>query len=153
MTAPLYYGSIGNVEVLATTWTNNGHFLDVDIYDIYSVATTPSLMQVEWWMIQMTATVDLALAVEGLVTPLTNPTAVAAVSAVVEGVVADLCHAAHKSGRFFTKSALDSGISPMRAVMKELNEWVAGNAIGLRTLGTLTVKNAVGDHTASLDVL
>lgn len=138
------YGSSTNVAALASTWTANGVFTD---------ATTPTLAQVEAWIAQMSSTVDLALSGEGFVTPLTDVTAVAAAAAIVEGVVADLCHAAHKSGRFFTKNALESGISPIRAVSQELSDWAASNKVSFRTLGVATVTDAVGTHTASFDIL
>jgi hypothetical protein len=144
------YGSPINVAVLASTWTHNGAFEDASIYN---EATVPSLEQVEAWLEQFSQTIDLALSTEGFVTPLTNPTAMASAAAVVEGVVADLCHAAHRSGRFFTKKALESGTSPIITVRQELNAWVSGNAVGFRTLGVAIVVNAVGEHFASFDVL
>lgn len=144
------YGDVANVEVLASTWTSNGQFLDDSGCDD---ATVPSLTQVEAWIEQMSSVIDLALASEGFETPLTDAVPIASAASMVEGVVADLCHAAHRSGRFFTKHALESGISPIMAVRKELNAWVTDNAVGFRTLGVLTVPNAVGENTASFDVL
>lgn len=144
------YGDVINIEVLASTWTSGGHFLDDSGCDN---ATTPSLTQVEAWIDQMSSVIDLALATEGFETPLTDAIPIAAAASVVEGVVADLCHAAHRSGRFFVKKALESGISPIIAIRKELNEWVTANVVGFRTLGVANVKNAVGETTASFDVL
>jgi len=144
------YGLVANVEALAGIWTVNGLFLDVTACED---ATNPSLTQVEAWIEQMSSVVDLAIATEGMATPLTDTTAVAAVSAIIEGVVADLCHAANRTGRFFTKTSIENGVSPVRAVTKELNDWVANNAVGLRTLGVTTVADAVGEHTASFDIL
>ena len=144
------YGTVSNVAVLASTWTRNGEFFDTDAY---LDGTTPSLAQVNIWLEQMSRTIDFAISNEGFVTPITNPTAVAAISGIVEGVVADLCHAAHKSGRFFTKKALESGKSPLLTIQKELNEWVAGKVVAFTSLGIPTTTNAVGSGTASFDVL
>jgi len=144
------YGAVANIEVLASTWTSDGHFLDDSGCDD---ATVPSLTQVEAWIDQMSSVIDLALATEGFETPLTDAVAIASAASMIEGVVADLCHAAHRAGRFFTKKALESGMSPIIAIRKELNEWVANNAVGFRTLGVATVTNAVGENTASFDVL
>lgn len=144
------YGAVANVAALAGAWTNNGEFLDDGQY---TTATRPSLNQVETWLEQMSGVIDLALATEGFVTPLTETTAIAAVAPIIEGVVKDLCEAANSVGRFFTKTAIERGISPIRAVSKELNEWVKNNAVGLRTMGVTTKPNAVGESTASFDVL
>ena len=144
------YGSVTNVAALASTWTNNGAFTNGDIY---SDGTIPSLLQVEAWLVQMSAVVDSAIANEGFITPLTNATAVADASAIVEGVVADLVHASHKSGRFYVKRALESGTSPIITIRAELTQWVVDHAISFKTLGVPTASNIVGAHLASFDVL
>ncbi len=56
-------------------------------------------------------------------------------------VVADLCHAANSTGRFFTKAALERGVSPMRAIRKELAEWVEDQADGLELLGATRTRS------------
>jgi len=144
------YGSVTNVAALSSTWTDNGEFTNDDTY---VEGTNPSLMQVEAWLEQMSSVIDSAIANEGFVTPLTNPTAIADASAIVEGVVADLVHASHKSGRFFVKKALESGISPMMAIRSELTQWVVDHTISFKTLGILNASGAVGAHTSWFDVL
>jgi len=144
------YGTVTNVAVLASVWTKNGQFTNADAY---TVATTPSLTQVEAWLEQMSQTMDFAISSEGFATPITHPTAVGAIAGVVEGVVADLCHAAHKSGRFYTKKALESGSSPLLTIRKELTDWVTAHAVSFQALGIPTVTNAVGNTMATFDVL
>jgi hypothetical protein len=141
------YGSLATIEALASTWTKAGHFTDSDPY---SGGTIPSLTQVNAWIDQMSLVVDFAIANEGFETPVVNPTAVAAIADEVEKAVADLCHAAHKSGRFFTKKALESGAPSASAY---LTTWVGSRITAFRTLKIPTVTNAVGMGSGSFDVL
>jgi hypothetical protein len=146
-----YYGSISNVAALALTWTENGEFTDGDIYG--DGASIPSLTQVETWMTQMSGVIDLALNGEGFITPLTTVAGLAGAASQVEGVVADLCHAAHKSGRFFTKKAMESGTSPIRTVNAELNTWVSSNKVGLLAAGERTTTSSIGKTSAFMDTI
>ena len=142
------YGSVTNVAVLASTRTKNGVFSNPDIYG--AGGTTPSLTQVEAWIVQLSHVADFAIAQEGFATPVTNPTAVAVIAHEVEKAVADLCHAAHKSGRFYSKRALEPGSN---LATNHMTEWVKTYVVAFQTLGIPTATNAVGDSMASLDVI
>jgi len=147
------YGTVQNVAAMSSVWSRGGDFFDDDVY---VVATVPSRTQVEAWLIQFSNVVDLALRVEGFNTPLTDATIIGAVSPIVEGVVADMVHWSHKAGRFYSKKMLESGVSPIRVIMKELNDWVADNLIGIRNsgVGSLPGANqAGGKHVATFDVI
>jgi len=149
------YGTADNVAAMSSVWSRGGHFYDDD--DIYVTATVPSLAQVEIWLTQFSAVVDLALRVEGFNTPLVDDIAVGAITPIVEGVVADMVHWSHKAGRFYSKKMLESGISPIRAITKELNDWVAANLIGLQNSGVPGVPggpgSVAGKHTSSFYVI
>lgn len=96
---------------------------------------------------------DAALAGEGFVVPIENASVISAISGIVEGIVADLVHYSHRSGRFFTKRALEYGISPMRSIDKELADYASRKSNSFRVMGAATVVNAVGDTQAGFDIL
>jgi hypothetical protein len=129
------YGTPEGVAALSAQWTNQGEWLDVDIYDIYSSATVPSLTQINTWLDQVSATVDIRLADEGFQTPITDTEIVKDIAGLVEGLVKDLADYAHGSGRFYSKQSLESGLSPYMTIDKEISEWVARRSIGLVKLG------------------
>jgi len=102
---------------------------------LYTTATRPTLAQVESWIDQTSATLNVGLAKEGFAIPVTNTDAKAALAAIVEAAVVDLCHAANSAGRFFTQQALDRGISPLVTIRREMMDWVSTQADGLELLG------------------
>lgn len=144
------YGTATGVAALARVWTRNGAFYDADAYD---EATIPSLAQVETWLETVSNALDVALANEGFVTPVTVASVVSAMSLMVESLVADLCQAEHQAGRFFTEQSLERGTSPMWMVRKELVGWVAENATGLENKGVPRISDAQGAHLAQFDLM
>lgn len=134
------YGTPEGVAALSAQWTNDGEFLDEDIYDIYQEATDPSLSQVTDWLESVSASVDVRLADEGFVTPVDVPEAVKDIALLVEGIVKDLVDYSHGSGRFYSKRALESGTSPYITIDKEISGWVARRSIGLANLGVPKVE-------------
>ncbi len=135
------YGSTSDVAALAGTYTTGGAF---------STTTTPTLVQVTAWLTDVSDLMDLALAQHHFEIPIdtgignydkiTN-----ILSNVVVPLVADLCHAANSSGRFFTQKAIEFGLSPMKVITKDINTWVDSHADGLVALG-LTQTPAVSEN-------
>lgn len=143
------YGDVDNVAALARVWTDNGQFVDADIYG--DGGTNPSLTQVETWLAQVSSTLDLVLATQGFDVPVTEVLAVAAIDPLVEALVVDLCHASNSTGRFAVTGGVDN-LSPLLQIRKELDEWVALNAVGLEGMGVTKSSSYVGRNVASFDV-
>ena len=137
------YGSTSDVAALAGTYTTGGAF---------STSTTPTLAQVTAWLTDVSDLMDLALAQHRFEIPIdtgiTNYEKITNIlSNVVVPLVADLCHAANSSGRFFTQKAIEFGLSPMKVITKDINTWVESNADGLVALGlTITPQESQSDQ-------
>lgn len=135
------YGAATDVAALAGTWTLNGAF---------TTATNPTLAQVNAWLEDVSDLMDLALAQHRFEIPidtgLANYSKISNIlSNVVVPLVADLCHAANSSGRFFTQKAIEFGMSPMKVITKDINAWVDSNADGLVALG-MTLTPAISEN-------
>jgi hypothetical protein len=141
------YGDPVGVAALSAQWTSNGAFLDTDIYDVYQVATDPSLTQVIEWLENVSSSVDVRLSDAGFYVPVTEPLAVADIGLLVEGIVKDLVDYSHGSGRFYTKQAIDSGLSPYLTIDKEITDWIARRTIGFENLGVGKRARARNDAT------
>lgn len=128
------YGTAAGVAAFTNRWTASGS---------YTTSTRPTLAQVEAWIDQVSATLNVALAGAGFSIPVTNADAKLSLIAVVEAAVADLCHAANSSGRFFTDRALERGVSPIRTIRQEMSMWVEEQADGLEMLGATRTRNAM----------
>lgn len=120
---------------MASTWTNDGIWEDLNIeYPGSNVASNPSLSEVEAWLEEISAQFDIALGSHSFVFPIssdTSPTAYKAVSKYVSDLVSDLCNWKNSSGRFFTEKLVERGITPMAAILKDMNTWIEMNADGL----------------------
>jgi hypothetical protein len=134
MTAP--YGTVQQVADLAKMWTNDGAFYDAG--DLYIDETNPSLATVQGWIESLSRQFDVALANQWFVIPVdpaVNPEAYTAISQYVVSLVADLVHAANSSGRFFTERAVERGVSPMKAILSDISNYVQQNSDGFVGMG------------------
>ena len=109
----------------------------------YSASTRPNLEQVEKFIDNASATLNVMLAKAGFAIPITDADAKAACGQIVVEVAVDLCHAANSTGRFFTERALERGVSPMKALRQDMAEWVEANAAGLELLGATRTYSAL----------
>ncbi len=145
------YGTVAGVEALARMWTSDGKFKDNDIYGDGS--TNPSLATVIGWLTRISASVDISLANQAFITPVTQPSAKIAIDLLVEQFVRDLCDAANSSGRFFTERSVENGAAPLNIIRREINAWVGDNSTGLELLGVPRIANADGEGEAIFDVI
>lgn len=129
------YGTVAEVAALTRRYTTNGYF-DVD--------TRPSVAQVEKWIDNASATLNVMLAKAGFTVPITQADAKAACGEIVVEVVVDLCHAANSAGRFYTDRALERGVSPMKVLRQEMADWVELQAPGLENLGATRSTSLLG---------
>ena len=120
------YGTVAEVQALT------GRYL---ISGAYTTASRPTLAQVEKWIDNASATLNVMLANAGFAIPITDADAAAACGQIVVEVVVDLCHAANSTGRFYTDKALSRGESPMRVLRQDMADWVEAMAAGLALLG------------------
>ena len=128
------YGSVAEVQALT------GRYL---ISGAYTTATRPTLAQVEKFIDNASATLNVMLAGVGFAIPITDTDAAAACGQIVVEVAVDLCHAANSTGRFYTDRALERGVSPMRVLRQEMMQWVEDNAAGLELIGAARTYSAL----------
>lgn len=138
------YGTTADVAGLARTWTENGAFLDPDVY---VSGTNPTLTQVETWLEQISVMMDLALANNGFLVPVTQQTVIKALGARVAAFTADLVSLSHAKGRLFSDRIQQSGQDPLSIIDKDVNSWVQRNVVGLEAMGVPRVINE-SDQTA-----
>jgi hypothetical protein len=144
------YGTAVGVAALSYLYTNNGVFLDADSY---VTATKPSLSEVEEWLTEASASLDIALEDEGFITPVTVAAVLPSLNGKVQAVVKDMVDFSHGAGRFFTDKRIEGGASPMMVIEKEFREWVTEHSIGLESMGVPKRQTISGRNTATIDVI
>lgn len=124
------YGTQQEVAAMASMWTRNGVWVNPAGAD---PGTNPNIVQVETWLDNISAQMNIALGSGWFVTPITvlTPNAHKAVSQYVVSLVADLCHFKNSSGRFFTERLVERGITPMAAILHDMKNWIDENKDGL----------------------
>ena len=130
------YGSLAGVAALAKVYTDNGEFTDSACLDcLQDLETNPTKSEVTTWLDQVSSMMDIALAGEGFVIPITNATAILSIAMIVNQYVADLVKSANNTGRFATERARENGIEPMITIEKNVRAWANNNAGGLAAAG------------------
>jgi len=120
------YGTAAGVAAYTRVYTDAGE---------YKTTTNPTLANVEAWVNQVSAIANSALSAAGFIVPVSQSDCVLMLVGLVEQSCADLCHAARSSGRFFSERALNSNLSAMGQLRKEIFDWVQANAKGMEDLG------------------
>lgn len=138
------YGTAAGVAALDALWTEGG---------VYTTTSKPTLAQVEDWITKVSNMLDTALANEGFTTPVAVSGVTSEFALLVEGLVKDLVNANHSAGRFFTERSLDSPLSWMATIRKELVDYVVENATGFENRGVPKKAGDIGRHVASLDLI
>jgi len=144
------YGSVAGVAALSPMWTRDGSFYDDGASE---TATDPSLSQVTTWLEEVSSMLDTAMADAGFVVPVTEAAVLPQFNLLVNGIVKDIVDYSRKSGRFFIKKALDSGLSPFAAIDQELHDWVIRKTVGLEGQGVLKDDDVIGRNVATFDLL
>ena len=99
------------------------------------MSTNPSSTIVAGWLAEISSFVDIALAAQGITTPITDGDITPALNSLVNQLTADMCHNANGTGRFFTQRAIEYGVNPMKAINGDVKAWVADNLAGLVAMG------------------
>ena len=118
------YGTVEDVAALTPRFTKTG---------MYDGSTRPSLAQVENWINQVSATLNILLAEQSFAIPVTQADCVLALRNFVTTQVADLCNYANSAGRFFQNQQFSTG--PWQAIQKEAADFIAAHAEGFEKLG------------------
>ena len=126
------YGAATDVAALTRRFTNAG---------TYDTTTTPSLAQVEGWIDQISATLNVLLAEQGFAIPVTQADCVLMLKNFVVTQVADLCNYANSAGRFFSEKGLKTG--PWAAIQKDAAEFLEHHAAGLAQLGATRTRGGL----------
>lgn len=145
MSFELVYGTQEEVAAMAKIYTRGGNWVNpVPAAPPIPAdkGTNPSLLQVNTWLANISAQMNLALGQANFIIPFDNdvsPNAYKAISQYVVSLVADLCHYANSSGRFYSDKLVERGISPMQAILKDMIAWIGINERGLLADGLLQV--------------
>lgn len=118
------YGTVAQVGGLASVWSYRGNFYDPEDPD-FPQGTTPTETTVTTWLDNLSAQMDIALATNWFVTPISEesaPGAYKAISQYVCGLAADLAHRAN---------GVDVEVSPQGKIVQDMTKWVQANADGL----------------------
>lgn len=130
------YSSQAGIASLCKQWTDNGVFTNPDCLDcLEEIVTNPTLSEVLYWEDQLSAIMDVALAGEGFIVPVTATNPKKSIDLIIEQLTADLVQAANQSGRFYTAKAQEAGSVPMMVIRKEILDWANMNASGLSAAG------------------
>lgn len=120
------YGSVVMVAAMTPRYASNGEF---------NLLTRPTYSQIETWIDQTSALVNVILAEEGFTIPVTQTDAKSMLAGLVVSACADRAEYANRAGRFWTETAVDRGISMEKVLREEISAWISSHAAGLEALG------------------
>ena len=120
------YGSVAGVAAYVPTYTNVGAF---------DTSTTPTLAQVESWIDEVSAIANTGLRAAGFTVPMTQADAVRAIRGLINQQVAALVQLSRGAGRFASERALNSSLSAIGMIRKELLDFIEINGDGWEALG------------------
>lgn len=143
------YGTVAGVASLAKMWTDNGQFIDPDIYG--DGATRPTNTEVEAWLTELSNMFDLILAGYGFVVPVTQATAASAIGGMIQTWTSDLVHSANSSGRFWTEKAKER--TALQQIYDDMNTWAGLNNEGLAASGVPTNPDVQGKNMFIVDTI
>lgn len=130
------YGSQAGTAALSKQWTDDGVFTDEGCLDCLQVLeTNPTHTEVDLWLDQISGAMDIALAGEGFVVPVTHAATLKSINMIVNQYVADLVKYANNTGRFATSQAREFGIEPLITIEKNIRAWAHNNAGGIEASG------------------
>jgi hypothetical protein len=110
--------------------------LDADTTTHTFLSTTfPTLQEVVNWIDEVSAIMNVALAGAGITTPVSQATVKKMLGAYVQEIVADLCHFAHGTGRFYTDRQIEKGVSPITQIRRDIASWVNDYAGAMEAAG------------------
>jgi hypothetical protein len=122
------YGSVADVA-----GRSPGGYLNTS--KTFDTTTNPTLTTVETYIDEISSVLNIALADQRFTVPVTQADSKKALGSLVNDLAADMCHASNSAGRFFSERALNSGLSAMAQIRKEIREWIESNAQGLEAIG------------------
>jgi len=129
------YGSTGGVAALTPRYANGS--------GVYDATTRPTLTQVEGFIDQVSALINVMLAREGFDIPITNADALLMLAMFVNEEVAQICEGINGSGRF-GPGQKQIGQSRYKLITADVQEFIDANAEGIEALGASRATSDVG---------
>lgn len=121
------YGSVTGVADLVPRYaTETGTF---------DTATRPTLSQVETYIDEVSAIVNVILAGEGFTTPVTESTVVMMLDLFVNQEVASIAEGVNGSGRFGPRDKTGTGANRFSLILKDFNTFIKDTAVGIERMG------------------
>lgn len=120
------YGTVTQVTAMVPRYASNGEF---------NLLTRPTYSQVETWIDQTSALINVILAQEGFTIPVTQTDAKSMLAGLVVSACADRAEFANRSGRFFSEVSIERGVSMEKVLREEISAWISDHADGLEALG------------------
>lgn len=118
------YGAASDVAALTPRFTTNGS---------YDSSSRPTLSQVDAWIDQVSAILNVLLAEANFTIPVTQKDVALLLKHFVATEVADLANYANSAGRFFSDKNMTTG--PWQAIQSEAAKFISEHAEGLQNLG------------------
>ena len=134
------YGTTAQVAALTPRYADNGAF---------TATTRPSVSQVETWINQTSATVNVVLSDLQFTIPVTQDDCVDMLASLVVSACADRAEYANRSGRFFSDAFAEHGVSIEKTLRNEITDWLTSHADGLENMGAERESSAGTDGTFS----
>jgi len=131
-TAVNVYGTVASVAALVGRYTSSGEFTS---------STRPSKADVQLFINQTSALLNVLLAEQGFSIPVTQADAKLALDSFVVNQVVQLCHAANGAGPYAPGSESLRGSSPMKVMLREAEAFITVHAAGLEALGATRTRN------------
>lgn len=128
------YGAADSVVAFVPRYANKSGRFDN--------TTVPTLTQVEEWIAQVSAMLDVAMANAGLPSPATNEAVTGMLDAFVNANVSGLVRGVNGQGRFAEKPT--STDEMLLAVSDAADAWVQRRALGIAALSGMTADDAPG---------
>ena len=120
------YSSVAAVAALAPLYTDAG---------VFTATTRPTLTQVERFIDQVSGAVNVLLAAQGFEIPITQADAKAAIDGFVALEAVSYVEYANSAGPWVVDSQQMRASSPARIVLRDVEAFIASQALGFEALG------------------
>lgn len=127
------YGTVLQVAALTPLYAT--------VSNSFSTTTRPTLSQVETFIDQVSATINLLLAAQGFSIPVTQADAARALAGFVVLEVVSLVEYANGAGPFIVEASQLRAATPSRIILKDAEAFIASHAVGFEALGVTRTRS------------
>ena len=135
------YGSALGVAAFTPRYTNAAGVFD------NSTPTTPTLAQVNEWLANLSAALDVAMSGAGLPSPATQTAVVEMLDGWINGNVAWLVESVNGQGRYQERPASTREI--MQIIMDSIAPWMTANALSIAAASGIAEEAGIGSGAGS----